>query len=179
MRTARTFTRRSIARRAFTLVEILCVVVILGITSAIIVPALGQRNDQVVAAAARVVMADLMYAQNQAIVTQSLQYVNVDVTHQQYALQTSKPTITPVVYVQNPTTVGNYVTLFASSSNPQLKQATIQSVNADGLSCLAFDELGGPYSVDPTSGNATPLVNAATIVLKSGTFTLTVSVEPY
>src|SRR4051812_1277839 len=62
-------------KAAFTLVEILMVVIILGIASAVIVPNLGTRNDMNVAAAARVVMADLMYAQNRAIVTQSMTYV--------------------------------------------------------------------------------------------------------
>ena len=55
------------SRRGFTLVEILCVVVILGIASAIIIPQLGTHDDMKVAAAARTVMADLIYAQNTAI----------------------------------------------------------------------------------------------------------------
>ena len=51
----------------FTLVEILVVVIILGIAGAIIVPSIGTRNDLKAAAAARVIMADLIYTQNLAI----------------------------------------------------------------------------------------------------------------
>jgi len=62
-------------KRAFTLVEILMVVVILAITSAIIIPQISSRDDLKVASAARVVMADLIWAQNRAISTQQKQYV--------------------------------------------------------------------------------------------------------
>src|SRR5215475_9916349 len=58
---------RSHLRRGFTLVEILAVVVILGIASAIIIPQIGSRDDMKAAAAARVLIADLIYAQNLAI----------------------------------------------------------------------------------------------------------------
>src|SRR5690349_20972120 len=101
--------------RGFTLAEILCVVVILGIASAVVVPNLGTRNDQIVTAGARVIMADLMYAQNQAIVTQSMQYVKFDTTNQQYSLTSTAPNVTPVVYVLNPTTQANYITAFSST----------------------------------------------------------------
>ena len=47
------------ARRGFTLVEILTVVLILGIASAIIAPQIGSRGDLKVRAAARVLVSDL------------------------------------------------------------------------------------------------------------------------
>src|SRR5437764_11847528 len=61
--------------RGFTLVEILMVVTILAIASAIIVPQIGTRDDLKQAAGARVVMADLIWAQNRAISTQQKQYI--------------------------------------------------------------------------------------------------------
>jgi prepilin-type N-terminal cleavage/methylation domain-containing protein len=166
-------------KSAFTLVEILMVVIILGIASAIIVPNLGTRNDMNVAAAARVIMADLMYAQNRAIVTQSMTYVPITVATQQYAITSSKPNASPVVYVMNPVTGQNYITKFSSATNPGLQPAALQAVNIDAKACIAFDELGQPYSWDPATGNSTALVNPATIPVKCGNFLLTVSVEPY
>jgi prepilin-type N-terminal cleavage/methylation domain-containing protein len=169
-------------RAAFTLIEILCVVIILGIASAIVVPNLGQRNDLIAAAAARVVVADLMYAQNRAILTQSMRYVNVDVPNQKYSLLVSKPNAGTLVYEQNTLSAQNYVTRFSAGAvgtTAGLKAVTLQAANVDGTACIGFDELGCPYSVDPATGNATPLVNAATIPVKCGTFTLTVYVEPY
>src|SRR5687768_16768097 len=70
--------------RAFTLVEILVVVIILGIAGAIIVPSLGTRDDLRAAAAARVIMADLIYTQNLAITNQGNRYVVFDVANQEY-----------------------------------------------------------------------------------------------
>src|SRR4051794_19271606 len=73
-------------RAGFTLIEILAVVVILGIASAIIVPQIGSRDDQKAASAARVVMADLLYAQNRAIATQKTHYVLFDTGAQVYRI---------------------------------------------------------------------------------------------
>src|SRR4051812_16322402 len=72
--------------RGFTLVEILMVVLILGITSAIIAPQLGTRNDVKVRAAARVLVADLLYAQNLAIAQQKMIYVKFDDAAENYRL---------------------------------------------------------------------------------------------
>jgi prepilin-type N-terminal cleavage/methylation domain-containing protein len=166
-------------KAAFTLVEILMVVIILGIASAVIVPNLGTRNDMNVAAAARVVMADLMYAQNRAIVTQSMTYVQFDVAGQAYAILSNKPNVAPLAYVMNPVTGQNYLTKFNNASNPGLQPAKLQTISVDGKACIAFDELGQPYSWDSATGNSTALVNPATIPVKCGTFLLTVYVEPY
>jgi len=174
--------RPQFVRGAFTLVEILMVVIILGIASAIVVPNIGQRNDLIAAAAARGVVADLMYAQNRAILTQSMRYVNVDVPNQRYSLLVSKPNATPLVYEQNTLSAQNYVTQFSTGAvgtTAGLKAVALQAVNIDGTTCIGFDELGSPYSCDPVTGNATPLVAAATIPVKCGAFTLTVFVEPY
>src|SRR5258705_9768438 len=77
-------------RAGFTLVEIVMVVIILGIASAVIVPNLGTRNDMNVAAAARVIMADLVYLQNQTNVTQAMHYVAINVAGQSYSILCSK-----------------------------------------------------------------------------------------
>src|SRR5829696_352345 len=83
--------------RAFTLVEILVVVIILGIAGAIIVPSIGSRDDMKAAAAARVIMADLIYAQNLAITSQGNRYINFDTVNQQYSLTNSA-----AVVIQHP-----------------------------------------------------------------------------
>src|SRR5580765_3552311 len=75
--------------RGFTLVEILVVVIILGIAGAIIVPSLGSRDDLKAAAAARVIMADLIYTQNLAITSQGNRYMAFSVPQQQYSVTDS------------------------------------------------------------------------------------------
>src|SRR5690349_20053776 len=74
------------SRRGFTLVEILAVVVILGIASAIIVPNMGTRDDMRATAAARTLVADLIYAQNQAISSGKWVYVKFDTANNKYTL---------------------------------------------------------------------------------------------
>src|SRR5688572_19841937 len=78
-------------RRGFTLVEILMVVVILGIASAVIVPQIGTRSDLKARAAARIVVADLIYAQNMAIASQKWHYVKFDTTNNRYSVLDSMP----------------------------------------------------------------------------------------
>src|SRR5687768_7200473 len=78
-------------RRGFTLVEILMVVVILGIASAVIVPQIGTRSDLKARAAARMVVADLIYAQNMAIATQKWHYVQFDTTNNRYTVYDDMP----------------------------------------------------------------------------------------
>ena len=57
-------------RRAFTLVEVLVVVAILGIAGLIVVPSLSQAGQLGAQGAIRQVIADLLIAQNEAIATQ-------------------------------------------------------------------------------------------------------------
>src|SRR5262245_1732270 len=94
--------RAGAAVAGFTLVEILVVVVILGIASAIIIPQIGSRDDLTAASATRVIMADLIYAQNRAIATQKWHYVQFD--GQRYVLYDQTPPATPnlTLAIQNP-----------------------------------------------------------------------------
>ena len=166
-------------RRAFTLVEILIVLIIIGIASAIVVPSLGTHNDQNAASAARTVVADLIFAQNRAILSQAIRYVNFDTVGQKYSVLTVKPNVA-AIYEQNPGTLQNYIAYFGTSAPPGgLQSVLLQTPSADGKTCIAFDELGQPYACDASTGVTTALVNTATFPVKCGTFTLTVKVEPY
>jgi prepilin-type N-terminal cleavage/methylation domain-containing protein len=158
--------------RGFTLTEILCVVVILGIASAVILPQLGTRADLKAASAARVVMADLMYAQNRAISRQTPQYVVFDVATKKYSLQEGSPLAT----LTHPVNRTPYEIVFGSNGSNGLEDMTLTSADFDGGAIVAFDELGAPYSHDAVVG-LTPL-NSGQIKITCEGFGMTINVEP-
>jgi prepilin-type N-terminal cleavage/methylation domain-containing protein len=159
-------------RRGFTLVEILCVVVILGIAAAMIAPSIGTRDDLNAAAAARAVMADITYARNRAIAMQAMQYMPFNVAGQSYAICSS---MSPQTYVQHPVNLTNYITTFGAG---ELAGSSLVSVNFNGgPTVLAFDELGAPYSYDTTAQLATPINGTGQIVVSSGQVSLTITIQ--
>jgi len=180
------------SRRGFTLVEILAVLVIIGIASAIVLPSLGSRDDLKTAAAARVLVADLIYAQNQAIATQKTVYVKFVAANNCYRVLTAAASSGDTV-MSHPMTLQPYATVFGTVADPVtgvvatkgLDTVTIDSVAFSGIDSnytndvtLAFDEMGEPYAFDYGQNNKSSL-KAGSIVLKSGTFTTTITVSPY
>ncbi len=163
---------RARPRSGFTLIEILAVVVILGIASAIIVPQIGTRSDLEAGAAARAIMADLLYAQNRAIATQQMQYVSFDVTNQQYGVYSS---MSPQTLLVQPVTQSPYVMTFGGSGPGSLGNVALTSANFGNNSpTLAFDDLGTPYYY--SGGTTTLLSGTGAIVVTSGNYAITINV---
>jgi prepilin-type N-terminal cleavage/methylation domain-containing protein len=159
-------------RRGFTVTEILVVVVILAIASAIVLPQVSQTADQNTASAARAVMADLLYAQNRAIAMQTMHYVTFDTTHQQYTLFSAPATVLTHPINENP-----YVMTFGQSGPNNVSQTvSLTGASFNGQTTIAFDETGVPYSYN--AGTATPLSGAGSVVLTCGSYSLTISVSP-
>jgi hypothetical protein len=151
------------------------VVMILGIAAACVVPELTSRNDLKASAASRVVMADLIYAQNRAISTQQNIYIAFDITNKNYSLLTQW---NPQLFVTHPIYKNNYVTFFSTAATNSMKDMSLVSANFDGNAGLAFDTLGAPYSVT-TAGVMAALVSQGQIKVQAGTNVLTVTIEPY
>ncbi len=77
---------RKHVRKAFTLVEVLVVVAIMGLAAAVVVPQMLNPGTLHVQAAVRTVIADLMIAQNEAIVRQSPRRMVFETATSQYTL---------------------------------------------------------------------------------------------
>src|SRR5689334_24278427 len=89
--------------RAFTLIEILVVVVILGIAAAIVVPAIGSRDDLKTTSAARMIMADLIYAQNRSISQQKKHFVVFDAANETYSVfEDRRPAVPSMALITHP-----------------------------------------------------------------------------
>lgn len=78
--------RPSARLAAFTLIEVLITVVIIGIAAAIVVPKIAELGTFSVQGAARLVVADLLYAQNEAVARQEKIAVVFDPAHNVYRL---------------------------------------------------------------------------------------------
>lgn len=172
--------KRCPARSAFTLAEVLCVIIIVGILAAIVMPQLAPADDLSTSAAARVMIGDLLYAQDLAIATRSMTFVSFTVAGAGgsggYNLYGQQPFGSPLT---NPVTHQPYTVAFGSGSATQLAGVQLASVNFDGPinTALAFDALGQPYACT-TSGVPVALANSGTITLQCGSQTLTMSIEP-
>lgn len=162
--------------RAFTLIEILVVVVILGIAAAIVVPAIGSRSDLKATSAARMIMADLIYTQNRSISQQRWHWVRFDTTNQTYeVLEQMDPS---AVLIKHPVEASNFVVNLGSNGAKPIQDVTFKTVDFDGKTILAFDELGTPHSYD-ASTKVLAAMAAGKIQLQCGTLSLTITVEPF
>ena len=188
---------RQPVRRGFTLVEILMVVVILGIASAVIVPQIGTRSDLKARAAARIVVADLIYAQNMAIATQKFHYVKFDTAANRYTVYDDMPVDTDGTgplgvtgaenVIKHPVNKNNYVVQFGAAGGGRVAELSLDSGGTafNGIDLdyrpeytICFDELGTPFVYCPDLQGRNQMING-NVRVRSGTFTLNVKVQRY
>lgn len=164
---------------AFTLVEVLVVVVIIGIAAAVVVPQLSSRDDLKAAAAARVVMSDLMYAQNLAITSQTRHYLVFNTDTQSYSVVSAASMTTPITH---PVNKSPYTVTFGNGGSAGLRNMAIDSVGFLGAGAtvyttIGFDELGTPLVY--TGSGADQSLSSGTATIRSGAYKLQITIEPY
>jgi prepilin-type N-terminal cleavage/methylation domain-containing protein len=128
------------SRRGYTLVEVLLVVTILGIVSAMVVPSMLTAGSMGVQAAARIIVADLLYAQNEAVAQQANRSVTFDLANNRYQLTDETGTVLTESWISG--TAENYVVDFSRDS--RFQGVSLLEVDFDGGNTIAFDDLGGP-----------------------------------
>ena len=128
----------------YTLVEVLIIVAILGVAAAIIVPQMLAAGTLGIQAAARVIIADILYAQNDAIAQQRNRRVVFDVANESYTLTDEAGTVLSVNWKNG--TANNYLVDFVNDQ--RFQGVVIVSANFGGATpeTLEFDALGGPLS---------------------------------
>lgn len=150
--------------QAFTLVELLIVITLLGIAVGVALPMIGNSKELRLREAARMLAADLEMAQIESIThADDQRLVKFDMTHHRYWIGTSSAPDVPVMDgVRNEP----FVVAFGSGRASELNGVTIQSVSLGGDNVIRFDAFGSPdQSAD------------ATVTLACGENTLTVTIE--
>lgn len=156
-------------RGAFTLVEVLVTVSILGIAGTLVIPAMTQTNGLRVQAAVRLLVSDIAFVQADAMAYQSrraIQFGRVATrtgstsysfeNGNGYTLAEPSGAVldlnaSAMIDPSDPT-----APLFRNFDDGRFGGASISNVNINGGSLLVFDELGGPVATltgsDPASG---------------------------
>ncbi len=129
-------------RAGYTLVEVLIVVTIIGIASAVVVPHMLAAGTLGVQAAARIIVSDILYAQNDAIAQQRIRRVIFDPANESYMLQDENGAILTARWKGG--TANNYSTDF--TTDDRFQGVVIVSADFSGVSTLEFDALGGPLN---------------------------------
>lgn len=127
---------RASSRRAFTLIELIVVVVLLGIAAVMIIPETAGGASMQAQGAARVLAGDLEYAQNQAITSQLNVTVTFNKTGNSYTVSNQSGTLV------HPITKKAYVVKLGQGTYQSVKIASMTFPNAG--TTVVFDPLGTP-----------------------------------
>lgn len=159
--------RRAAPLRGYTLLEILIVVVLLGLASAVVIPQIGSTDVLRVQAAVRTLVADITFAQSDALARQQTRAIVFDVAGNRYTLvEVPGNTVDPV---------NNTMYSVDFNNSRKFHNARLQAANFDGGATLLFDELGGPIA---TPGATTPGAGGTVTISGSGSI-FDVTVEAY
>lgn len=152
--------------RAFTLAELIIVVVILSIAALLAVPMMSSAADSQLRSATNMVAADLEYAKSMSISRQQDYSVVFNVGGNSYEIQDESGSV-----IDHPVRVGTSFSVIISNDS-RLSEVQLDSVSFDSTSTITFDYLGSPFN-----GNGTALNNGS-IVLDAGNYSMTITVQP-
>lgn len=162
--------------RAFTLVEILCVVVILGIIATVVGVSIGTRDDLKVQAAARVLSADLQYAQSRAVVRREPHYVTIGASGGDLRLAVRSggawSTLT------HPIDRKEFKMIFGPNGSGGGQDVVLKTEDFAGNAVFGFDETGTPFFCDGDGNNRVEASTVASFTLAAGEHEMVVSIQP-
>ena len=160
----------------YTLVEILIVVVILGIAASLIIPSMGSAQVLRIQASMRATVADITFAQSDALAYQERRAIFFDIPNNHYAvIRVTGAVLDPVNDILHDTTRHSGL-MEVDFDEPRFGGARLISADFDGDSTLIFDELGGP--VQSLTGDVPGLGGTIRIEGANGT-AWEITVEPY
>ena len=191
----RVMNRSAGARLGYTLIELLIIIVLLGTASAIVVPQLSNLGTLEVQAAVRTIVADLSFAQSDALANQEFRRVHFYPDGSGYCIirvangdfnkafdySDGAPVADAPEYIIDPLGAGvfleRYVVDFDTDS--RYKDVVIDSVTLEGINLgvdgtdVTYDALGGPVSSPNVPGIG------GTIVLSSDVHQYQITIAPF
>lgn len=129
-------------RAGYTLVEVLVIVTIMGIAAAVVVPQMLAAGTLGVQAAARIIISDILFAQNDAIAQQRNRRVIFDPANERYSLVDENGAVLTARWISG--SANNYVVDFINDT--RFAGVVIVSADFGGVPTLEFDALGGPLN---------------------------------
>lgn len=151
----------------YTLLEILVVVVVLGIAAALLTPSMGQAGVLRVQGAVRTIIADITFAQSDALAYQRRRAVVFDLdgnSYRLYEVNGDAPFPDSDILVDGSRAGGRAEVALNDS---RFAGATITDVSFDGGATLTFDEIGGtvqaPTSEIPSAGGYVEITGSGSV----------------
>jgi prepilin-type N-terminal cleavage/methylation domain-containing protein len=145
-------------RCGYTLVEVLIVVTVLGIAAALIAPSMGTTGVLRIQAAARQLVADITFAQSDALAYQSRRAIVFLPGENRYVVcEVNGPIVDPATdAIFNPSRPAEKYDITIDAEKMGGAQITMADFGGDPINVLVFDELGGPVQAPdselPSSG---------------------------
>jgi len=154
-------------RRAYTLIEVLIVVTVLGIAASMVVPAFSQTNTLRLQAAVRTIVADITQAQSDAVALQAPQAIVffAEGAESRYIIAPISGTMVDI----SPDVIVTRLIGGEEFGNAILTNMTIP----DGV--LVFDAMGGPVQAP---GSDVP-ASTASIQVRAGDQAYVITIEAY
>ena|SRR5438552_6823781 len=153
-------TQDSVLRSAYTLIEMLVVVTVLGIAGTLLIPHMVNRDSMTAQAAVRRVIGDLCFAQSDALAHQEVHQVHFYTSGHGYCIVREGPTAyseaaSSHTYLYDPLAGAGNITHYIVdfSTDQRFKGVTISSVAIDGNGRdINYDALGGTITASNLPG---------------------------
>jgi prepilin-type N-terminal cleavage/methylation domain-containing protein len=169
---SRLIDREGPARRAFTLIEIIVVVVILAIAALIAIPVFSGASEMQLRAAADKLAADIEYAKSMAVTTQKNYKVVFDTNLERYDIWVNNSGTTWTL-IKDPVKKSDFRVTYPQES--RLSSVGVSAVDFNGTAIVQFNYTGAPLD---GSGNALTDPAHSSVTLEAKDQTTIVTVEP-
>ena len=155
---------RNCCETAFTLVELMIVIVLIGIVLGLAMPMVGDRNSLRVREAAKMLAADIEFAHNESITHgEDSRLIKFNTVNHKYWIAAASDPDTPIT---DPARKEPFLVSFGSGRASGTSGVTIQSISLGGDSELHFNAYGVPDQTTDATGT-----------LAAGSISMTIQVD--